>query len=39
MWRIRPDQKLRELYKELDIVVDIKMKSGTDWTCTKNGSR
>ena len=26
IWRIRTDRELRELYKELDIVVDIKKK-------------
>jgi hypothetical protein len=31
MWRIRTNQKLRELYKELDIVVDIK-KERRKWT-------
>jgi len=31
MWRIRTDQELRELYKELDIVVDVKMKR-LEWT-------
>jgi len=31
MWRIRTDQEPRELYKELDIVVDIK-KERLEWT-------
>ena len=31
MWRIRTDQEPRELYKELDIVVDVKMKR-LEWT-------
>jgi len=36
MWRIRPDQKLRELYKELDIVVDVKKgETGTDWALVR----
>ena len=26
IWRIRTDQELRELYKLLDIIVDVKMK-------------
>jgi hypothetical protein len=26
IWRIRTDQELRELYKDLDIVADIKKK-------------
>jgi hypothetical protein len=25
IWRVRTDQELRELYKDLDIVADIKM--------------
>jgi hypothetical protein len=25
LWRVRTDQELRELYKDLDIVADIKM--------------
>jgi hypothetical protein len=31
MWRIRTDQELRELYKELDIVADVKLKR-LEWT-------
>jgi hypothetical protein len=31
IWRIRTDQELRKLYKELDIVVDIK-KERMEWT-------
>jgi len=39
MWRARTDQRLRELCKELDIVVDVKNEEiGKDWTCNKNGS-
>jgi hypothetical protein len=37
MWRERTDQELRELYKELDIVPDVK-ETAIDWTCSKNGS-
>jgi hypothetical protein len=39
VWRIRTNQELRELYKDVDIVEDIKKKSleGMDWTCSKNG--
>jgi len=33
IWRVRTDQELRELYKDLDIVADI----GMGWTCSKNG--
>ena len=35
IWRIRINQELRELYKDLDIIVDIKRKIGMDWTCSK----
>ena len=31
MWRIRTDLELRELYKELDIIADVK-KQGLEWT-------
>jgi len=33
IWRVRTDQELRELYKDLDIVADI----GMGWTCSTNG--
>ena len=39
MGRIRTDKELRELYKDLGIVADIKKEeTGMDWTCSKNGS-
>jgi len=39
MWRIKTDQELRELYKYLDIVADIKREEiGIGWACSKNGS-
>jgi hypothetical protein len=31
MWRVRTEQELRELYKELDIVADVKRKR-LEWT-------
>ena len=31
MWRIRTNQELRDLYKDLDIVADIKKKT-LEWT-------
>jgi len=35
----RTNQELRELYKNLDIVADIKTEeTGMDWTCSKDGS-
>ena len=37
--RIITDKELRELYKDLDIIADIKKEeTGMDWTCSKNGS-
>ena len=39
MWRRRTNQELRELYKNLDIVADIKTEvTGMDWTFSKEGS-
>ena len=39
IWRVRTDQELRELYRDLDIVAVIKkVEIGMDWTCSKNGS-
>jgi hypothetical protein len=39
IWRVS-DQVLRELYKDLDIVADIKREeTGMDWTCSRIGSR
>jgi hypothetical protein len=38
MWRIRTNQEVRELYKDLNKVADIKTeKIGMDWTCIKSG--
>ena len=38
IWR-GSNQELRELYKLLDIVADIKTEeNGMDWTCSKDGS-
>jgi hypothetical protein len=38
IWRIRTNQELRELYKDLDTIADIKIeKIGMDCTCRKNG--
>jgi hypothetical protein len=38
MWRIRNNQELRDLYKDLDVVADIKKEElQMDWTCSKNG--
>ena len=39
IWRVRTDQELRELYRDLDIVAVIKkVEIGMDWTYSKNGS-
>ena len=39
VWRVTTNQELRELHKDLDLVVDIKQKkTGMIWTCSKNGS-
>jgi hypothetical protein len=39
IWRIRNNQELRELYKDLDIAADIKKeKTGIVRTSSKNGS-
>jgi len=38
LWRIRTNQELKELCKDLDIIADIKKKI-LDWACNKNGSR
>jgi hypothetical protein len=35
IWRIRTNPELRELYNDLDIIVDIKRKIGMDWTRSK----
>jgi hypothetical protein len=39
MWRIRTNQELKEMYKDLDIVADVKKKKkiGEVGTCSKNG--
>lgn len=47
VWRIKINQELRELYKELDIAADIRKKRlewdgdkeeiGMGWRCSKNG--
>jgi len=39
IWRIRVNQELKELYKYIYIVADIKTEEiGMDWTCSKNSS-
>ena len=39
IWRVRTDQELRELYRDLDIVAVIKkVEIGMNWTYSKNGS-
>jgi hypothetical protein len=38
MWRIRTNQEVKELYKDLDKVAVIKIeKIGMNWTCSKSG--
>jgi len=35
----RSNQELRDLYKNLDIIADIKTEeTEMDWTCSKDGS-
>jgi len=36
IWRIRTNQELGELCKDLDIVADIKRRIGIDWICSKS---
>jgi len=38
IWRIRTNEELRELYKDLNILADIKRNIRMDWTCSKIGS-
>jgi hypothetical protein len=35
IWKIRSNQELQELYRDLDIVTDIK-KRRLEWICNKN---
>jgi hypothetical protein len=40
MWKIKTNQKLRELYENLDIVTDNRKEEiGMCWTCYKKGTR
>jgi hypothetical protein len=39
IWRVRTNQELRVLYRDLYIVAVIKkVEIGMDWTCSRNGS-
>jgi hypothetical protein len=39
IWGVRTNKELRELYKHVDIIADVKHEEiGKDWTRSKNGS-